>query len=933
MKSAYKESPQLTPPPDLRCHSHKCKGWRIHNKNYCQLHYFEFLDSTTKNKRKFTEVEAVDCEQVKEEQVERIPSNLWKNYGENLENFGGSSESSKGNSVPVKEKLEKCDLDDVNVGNNTSLEEEKNECDKGQDDENMAIKEQSEESRRGLRPRKVTRYVFEPYVDFRGLGKVTAKKKRVEKKEVKRRTDVVKTRNEASTSLMCHQCQRNDRGEVVRCTLCKSKRYCLLCIEKWYPRTSTMEIAESCPVCRGNCNCKDCLRKDIFKENNSSTMDLQKDEKVKYLKYVVHLLLPVLNQIDQEQVMEKEVEAIIQGIPVSELELKKSACSSGERAYCNNCLTSIYGVHRNCPSCSYDLCLTCCADIRKGNIPGGGEKMQAGQISEWNVDQSGGIYCPSKELGGCGSCILELTYMFRDDWFSDMKRKAEEIAAKHGFSDDEPSELPCPCFNHVGEIDLSNKKLRKAAHREDSNDNYLYCPSASHIQHSDLNHFQKHWIKGEPVIVKDSLEHTSGLSWEPMVMSRALREKTNSRVLHQKPELIEGPSYLEAIAVDCLTCCEVEVNIHRFFSKYSDMKVDKDKDFMMLKLKDWPPSNLFEERLPRHSVEFMKALPFQEYTHPKNGFLNLAVKLPKESLKPDLGPKSYIAYGNAEELGIGDSVTKLHCDMSDAVNILVHTAEVNLTPNNIRTIKSSMVRRFRILDRKKVTGVIPAAKNGEELDACMDETESSSISSDTRSLMGDGLAEISGVCSSSQQMQISEDSGMEASDHGDAPVLGMKLEKPHTTDGGALWDIFRRQDVPKLKGYLKRHYREFRHTKCSPVEQVVHPIHDQKFYLTFEHKKNLKKEFGIEPWTFEQKLGETVFIPAGCPHQVRNLKPCTKVAVDFVSPENVGECIKLANEFRELPPTHPVKEDKLGVKKMVLYAMKEAVKDLEKLIK
>lgn len=26
----------------------------------------------------------------------------------------------------------------------------------------------------------------------------------------------------------------------------------------------------------------------------------------------------------------------------------------------------------------------------------------------------------------------------------------------------------------------------------------------------------------------------------------------------------------------------------------------------------------------------------------------------------------------------------------------------------------------------------------------------------------------------------------------------------------------------------------------------------------------------IEPWTFEQHLGEAVFIPAGCPHQVRN---------------------------------------------------------------
>lgn len=31
-------------------------------------------------------------------------------------------------------------------------------------------------------------------------------------------------------------------------------------------------------------------------------------------------------------------------------------------------------------------------------------------------------------------------------------------------------------------------------------------------------------------------------------------------------------------------------------------------------------------------------------------------------------------------------------------------------------------------------------------------------------------------------------------------------------------------------------------------------------------------DIGVEPWTFVQKLGEAIFIPAGCPHQVRNLK-------------------------------------------------------------
>lgn len=37
---------------------------------------------------------------------------------------------------------------------------------------------------------------------------------------------------------------------------------------------------------------------------------------------------------------------------------------------------------------------------------------------------------------------------------------------------------------------------------------------------------------------------------------------------------------------------------------------------------------------------------------------------------------------------------------------------------------------------------------------------------------------------------------------------------------GAIWDIFRREDVPKLEEYLKSHYSEFKHFDGHPLSKV-----------------------------------------------------------------------------------------------------------------
>lgn len=85
--------------------------------------------------------------------------------------------------------------------------------------------------------------------------------------------------------------------------------------------------------------------------------------------------------------------------------------------------------------------------------------------------------------------------------------------------------------------------------------------------------------------------------------------------------------------------------------------------------------------------------------------------------------------------------------------------------------------------------------------------------------------------------------------------------------------------------------------------------------------------FFLFPYRYSivQCLGDAVFVPAGAPHQVRNLHNCIKVAEDFVSPENVSHCFHLTQEFRELSDSHTNHEDKLQIKNIIYHAVKDSL--------
>lgn len=168
-------------------------------------------------------------------------------------------------------------------------------------------------------------------------------------------------------------------------------------------------------------------------------------------------------------------------------------------------------------------------------------------VIRWGVEDDGSIKCAPVEMGGCGRCVLELRHLLPKDWIPSLEERVEKNLAK------------CDKINKivVSPMFTEPEKLRRAAFREGSSDNFLYCPhSRDVLQEEEIFRFRSHWAKGEPVIVRNVLERTSGLSWEPMVMWRALCQHKDSFVSSKMSEVK---------AIDCLAGCEVSLTSFFFY--------------------------------------------------------------------------------------------------------------------------------------------------------------------------------------------------------------------------------------------------------------------------------------------------------------------------------------------------------------------------------
>ncbi|RKP37477.1 hypothetical protein BJ085DRAFT_10394, partial [Dimargaris cristalligena] len=136
---------------------------------------------------------------------------------------------------------------------------------------------------------------------------------------------------------------------------------------------------------------------------------------------------------------------------------------------------------------------------------------------------------------------------------------------------------------------------------------------------------------------------------------------------------------------------------------------------------------------------------------------------------------------------------------------------------------------------------------------------------------------------------------------------------PDAPPAAAVWDIFPFEDLPKIRNFLRNRAQRLNISFDDP-------IHDQSIYLHTGLLAQLFEEEGVRPWRVLQNPGDAVFVPAGCAHQVCNYANCIKVAMDFVSPENISRCYQLTTEFRLLKHRHLRKPDLLQLQSILYHA-------------
>ncbi|KAL9248644.1 Lysine-specific demethylase JMJ28-like protein [Drosera capensis] len=738
----------------------------------------------------------------------------------------------------------------------------------------------------------------------------------------------------------CHWCKRSNNRSLVKCLDCKRQFFCDDCIEERHQDEE--KIQSRCSVCRGTCNCDSCQTGGSKDVENKEIMKKPscKDTELMCYRYLIHLLLPVIKRINQELDAEKQMVAKFEGKNVFEVAVRQVDGGSQMQLSCDNCNSAIMDLHRSCLRCSYVLCLRCCGYFsQNGRVASlesscsSKKKLDKKQVNRC-METAGSINiasvtCLHREIEGCGESLLDLRCVFPFNWIKDVEQSAEDILSSHEDGKTSDDSLNCSLCADGAQEATKEKESIAASRRKSSSDNFLYCPNAHGDNVSLLKHFQKHWRRGQPVIVRNVvLDGESNVSWDPVaIFCRYLERNTQSE--HQAGE-----------SSPCLDWYEIEFGVKESFSSFEDSHRHLQRE--TLKLKTEFSSALSERIFADYYAEIFNSLPLQEYTNSRSGILNLAAISTRDSQVPKLGQQLKILCGSHEEVARGDLVTSLHHHSHDLINILVYASESTCTTEQLHKIRGLL----RESSRNKQESCGQNLQNGARLehseitdevgeDRTLEEAHLSSMTnleannaSPVKAHASDTDSDVSMMCSGTNESP--EKPTNQPVNLDETPKCSEKKTSSEPSMG-ALWDIFRREDVPKLLDYIKKHSSEF-NGEVSLHKEAAYPILDRRIFIDLAHKMRLKEELGFEPWTFNQRVGEAVVIPAGCVYQIRSLKSCIHVTTGFISPENAVECSKLMEQLRLLPRDHRAQKGILQLEKMAIDSVSKAVEEVRKLV-